>query len=54
MNDTTAFTAPWTAVLPMKRSGLQMFEFACHEGNHALEHILRGARVGESQPERDK
>jgi hypothetical protein len=24
-----------------------MFEYACHEGNHAIELILRGARVQE-------
>jgi hypothetical protein len=24
-----------------------IFEYACHEGNHALEDILRGARYGE-------
>jgi len=24
-----------------------MFEYACHEGNYALQNILRGARVAE-------
>jgi hypothetical protein len=28
---------------PMTRTDAQMFEYACHEGNHALEDILRGA-----------
>lgn len=37
IDDSTAFTKPWTVVLPMARSDTQMFEYACHEGNYALE-----------------
>src|SRR4051794_9292641 len=43
----TAFTRPWTALLPMKQTTEAMFEYACHEGNHALMDILRGARYEE-------
>lgn len=43
----SAFTQPWTAVLPMARTDERLFEYACHEGNHALMNILRGARVQE-------
>jgi hypothetical protein len=25
-----------------------MYEYACHEGNHALTNVLRGARVAEA------
>jgi hypothetical protein len=25
----------------------RIFEYACHEGNHALEHFVRGARAAE-------
>jgi hypothetical protein len=44
VNDPTVFTKPWTVVLPMRRTGEQLYEFACHEGNYALPNILRGAR----------
>jgi hypothetical protein len=47
VDNPTAFTAPWSALLPMTRSDDRMFEYACHEGNYALMDILRGARAGE-------
>jgi hypothetical protein len=47
VDDPSTFTKPWTAVLPMTRTADRMFEYACHEGNHALEDILRGARYQE-------
>ncbi len=31
----------------MKRTDEQLFEYACHEGNEAMQGILRGARFGE-------
>ena len=52
VDDPTAFTKPWTVVLPMRRTGEQLYEFACHEGNYALPNILRGARF-EEQVERE-
>ena len=27
----------------------QIYEFACHEGNYAIENTLRGARLQEAQ-----
>jgi hypothetical protein len=47
VDDLTAFTKPWTAVVPMKREDTRLYEYACHEGNYALEGILRGARAEE-------
>jgi hypothetical protein len=49
VNDPDTFTRPWTGRMPMTRSDAQIFEYACHEGNHALEDILRGARYGEKK-----
>jgi hypothetical protein len=49
VDDPDTFTRPWTARMPMSRSDAQIFEYACHEGNHALEDILRGARFGEKK-----
>jgi hypothetical protein len=48
VDDPTAFTQPWTAVLPMTTTADRPFEYACHEGNYALRDILRGARYEET------
>jgi hypothetical protein len=48
VDDSTTFTRPFSAVLPMKR-GDAMFEYACHEGNYGLFNMLAGARVAESE-----
>lgn len=53
VDDPAVFTAPWTAALRLRRdSTYQMFEFACHEGNRAIDLVLRGARFEERQPTR--
>lgn len=49
VNDPDTFTRPWTGRMPMTRTDAHIFEYACHEGNHALEDILRGARYGEKK-----
>jgi hypothetical protein len=45
--DPTTWTAPWTAALDMKRrpDDAGVFEYACHEGNYGLEHMLRTSRL---------
>ena len=48
VDDPTAFTRPWTGLLPMTLTTEPMFEYGCHEGNHALMDILRGARYEET------
>ena len=48
VDDPASFTKPWTAVLPMTKADVQLYEYACHEGNYAMTGILRGARAGES------
>ncbi len=47
VDNPTAFTRPWSAAVPMTKSDDRIFEYACHEGNHALVNILRGARYQE-------
>ena len=47
VDDPTTFTRPWTAQIPMSRSEGPIYEYACHEGNYALPHILAGARAEE-------
>jgi hypothetical protein len=49
VDDPATFTKPWTAMVPMTKSDDRMFEYACHEGNHALPNILGGARYQEKQ-----
>jgi hypothetical protein len=41
------YTRPWTAVLEMTPSDGEIFEYACHEGNRAMEGILKGSRLRE-------
>ncbi|MQA30029.1 MAG: hypothetical protein GEU82_09350 [Luteitalea sp.] len=47
ITDPTVFTKPFTVAIPMPRRDDKLYEYACHEGNYALEGILRGARVQE-------
>ena len=51
MNAPSTWTQPWTARVYMRPSpgtGV-IYEFACHEGNYAIEGTLRGARVQEAE-----
>lgn len=50
VDDPTIYTQPWTAVLEMPPSDGEIYEYACHEGNHAMEGILRGARQRDPAP----
>jgi hypothetical protein len=47
IDDPKTFTRPWTVEIPMTRHGAprRMLEYACHEGNYAVPHILSGARA---------
>ncbi len=45
VNDPDTWVAPWTVNLPMVRSDLPLFEYACHEGNYSMETMLTGART---------
>jgi hypothetical protein len=47
VDDPTAFASPWKAEIPMILTTGPMYEFACHEGNLALERILSIARRAE-------
>jgi hypothetical protein len=44
VNDPATFTRPFTGIIPLTRSHEPLFEYACHEGNYALTHMLSGAR----------
>ena len=52
VSDSTAFTKPWSAQIPMKRTEEPIFEYACHEGNYALTGVLAGARADDKRNEK--
>ena len=54
VNDPTVFTKPWTVQMPMKKSDEQIYEYACHEGNHAMGNMLRSARAVEQRGEANR
>jgi hypothetical protein len=45
--DPATWTAPWTAALDLKSrpDNAGVFEYACHEGNYGLEHMLKVSRM---------
>jgi hypothetical protein len=47
INDPETYTKPWTAVMFLKQSKDQVYEYACHEGNEAMSGTLGGERVKE-------
>jgi len=51
IDDASSFTRPWSGVLWLTRTRTALYEYACHEGNYSLTHILRGARAAEAQKE---
>jgi hypothetical protein len=49
VDDPATWTKKWSASIPMTLSNELMFEYACHEGNHGLEGVLKGARYQDKQ-----
>ncbi len=49
-DDPDTWERPWTLMIPLRRSSAEdaLFEYACHEGNYAMEGILAGARAEEA------
>ena len=42
IEDPNVYTRPWKVAFPLNRDEpYRIFEYACHEGNHALENMLR-------------
>jgi hypothetical protein len=48
IEDPTTFTRPWTVEYPFLSTAGPVYEYACHEGNYAMQDILGGARRLES------
>ena len=49
VEDPTAFTKPWSGEMSMRKTDEPVEEYACHEGNYAMESILAGARAEEKR-----
>jgi hypothetical protein len=47
VEDPISLTAPFTGELPFNRLDEPLYEYACHEGNHAMTNILAGARLAD-------
>ncbi len=44
VTDPTVYTAPYSVMMPLRRTDGPLFEYACHKGNYGLHGILAGAR----------
>jgi hypothetical protein len=45
IDDPNVYTATWKVAFPLnKDERYRIFEYACHEGNYALGHVLQPAR----------
>jgi hypothetical protein len=48
ITDPNEYTKPWKVSMPLTRDkNYQLLEYACQEGNHAVENVLRGGRARE-------
>ena len=47
VDDPLMFERSWSGEVPFNRLDGLVYEYACHEGNYALENVLRGARAEE-------
>ncbi len=49
IDDPNTFASAFTVAIPLRATEDQIFEYACHEGNHAMTGMLRGARTEERE-----
>ena len=47
VTDPETWTRSWTASIPLRRTDVPMYEYACHEGNRSMYGILAGRRADE-------
>ena len=48
VDDPVTYTKPWTVQTPWVKIAGSIFEYACHEGNYAIQNVLSGARAAEN------
>jgi hypothetical protein len=51
VSDPQTWTRPWTARVPWNKTQDQLFEYACHEDNYDIVHLLVGGREREKRGE---
>jgi hypothetical protein len=49
LDDPTTWTKPWTALVPLRRTSEDIYEFACHEGNPLVMQGMLGAARADEQ-----
>jgi hypothetical protein len=49
IDDPAFYTQTWKGEMVFNPSSGPVYEYACHEGNYALEHILTGARIRDAK-----
>jgi hypothetical protein len=49
VSDPSTWVSPWTGEYIWPQTDTMIYEYACHEGNYALENILRGARQRDAE-----
>ena len=49
MEDPSVWAKPWSVEFPFVATAGPIYEYACHEGNYAIEGILGGARKAEAE-----
>jgi hypothetical protein len=49
VTDPNTWTGPWSGEYPWPATETRLYEYACHEGNYAMEGILKGARLLERE-----
>jgi hypothetical protein len=49
VDDPAQYTQPWKGEMALNWSNEPVYEYACHEGNYAMEGILAGARKQERE-----
>jgi hypothetical protein len=47
VEDPQTWSAPWSAIIPVRSTPEPIYEYACHEGNYSLANGLSGARAQE-------
>ena len=51
LEDPDTWVRPWSAELPMLKTGGPLYEFACHEANYGMGNTLKGARAQDRKDE---
>ena len=54
VEDPRTWTKPWTAMIPWNKTDDQLYQYACHEDNYDMVHMLAGARAREKEAEAAK